>query len=45
MQVIKKHKLLVAIYLIFTLVIVLLSIIKVPYDITSPAYINKIDTV
>ena len=45
MQLIKKHKLLVGIYLSFTLIVVLLSIIKVPYDTISPAYINKIDTI
>ena len=45
MQLIKKHKVLVGIYLSFTLIIVLLGIIKVPYDITSPAFINEIETV
>ena len=45
MQIIKKHKLLVGIYLSFTLLIVLLSVIHLPYDVTSPAYINEVESV
>ena len=45
MQIIKKHKLVTVLYLAFTLIIVLLGIIKVPYDTTSPAYINEVDKV
>ena len=45
MQIIKKHKIIASIYLTFTLLIVLLSIIKVPYDITSPGYVNEVESV
>ena len=45
MNLIKKYKYFIGLYLIFFILIIISSIIKVPYDITSPAGINEVENV
>ncbi len=45
MNLLKKYKYFIGLYLLFFLLIILSSIIKVPYDITSPAGINEVQNV
>ena len=45
MNLIKKYKYFLVLYLLFVLFIVISAIIRVPYDITSPATINEVGNV
>lgn len=45
MNLIKKYKYFTGLYLVFFLFIIISSIIKVPYDIISPAGINEVENV
>jgi PDZ domain-containing secreted protein len=45
MNLLKKYKYFIGLYLVFFLFVIISSIIKVPYDIISPAGINEVENV